>query len=221
MQEKKQRVQPKNTKSTPVNVWKWAFILLVTLIIGAFVYLVVSIRPVSINKPNLVPIETSAGDIELSTQMNKEDTQYLMNTYLNQAIGEDFENYQIALTNQLEIHGQIAVFGFDVPFSLYLDPFVQENGNIQLRGDKVELANFSLPVSGVMSLVASQVDFPEFIAMDSEDQVIFIQLNELTKDSPFAIEMTKIDLVADEIELNLRLSEESMLEQMQKDSSEQ
>lgn len=222
MQENNQRTQQKKTSQSSFNGWKWAFILLVTLIIGLFIYLAVSIQPVSINEPNVEPEPMPAATedtIELAAQMNKEDTEQLINTYLNTAIGEEFENYHLALTDQLEIHGTIDVFGFEVPFGLYLDPFVQENGNIQLRGESVELANFSLPVSAVMSLVATQVDFPEFIAMDSEDQVIFIQLNELTEELNFDIEMTKIALEADELELNLRVSEEAIREQIQRESS--
>lgn len=220
MQENNQPRRQQKENQTSINGWKWAFILLVTLIIGLFIYLAVLIQPVSINEPNREPIPAATeNDIELSAQMNKADTEQLINTYLNEAIGEDFKNYHLALTDQLEIHGYIDVFGLEVPFALYLAPFVQENGNIQLRGESVELANFSLPVSGVMSLVASQIEFPEFIALDSEDQVIFIQLNKLTEAFNFDIEMTKIDLEADELELNLRVSEEAMLEQIQLESS--
>lgn len=215
MQEDNQRTRQSHTKQSSVNKWKWAFIVLIALIIGLFIYLTVAIQQVTINDPNLEPISETDGEIELSAQMNKEDTEQLMNTYLNATVGEDFDQYQITLTDQLEIHGNIDVFGFSVPFSLYLDPFVQENGNIQLRGESVDLANFSLPVSAVMSLVASQVEFPAFIAMDSDEQVIFINLNELTEDFNVSIKMTKIDLEADELELNLSVDESTMTNQLQ------
>lgn len=215
MQENNQKRRQSNEKEKPINLWKWAFIGLVTLIVGLLIYLVVSIQPVTINEPNFEPVTVSDEAIELSAEMNKEDTEQVMNAYLNTILGEDFAGYEIALTNQLEIHGPLTVFGFEVPFALYFDPFVQENGNIQLRGEAVELANFSLPVSAVMSLVASQIDFPDFIALNSEKQVILINLNELTKEYTFDLEMTQIDLEEDVLELNLRIDESTMMNQLE------
>lgn len=215
MQENKQQTRQGNEKKQRANLWKWAFFGLLTLIVGFFIYLAVSIQPVVINGPNLEPVTVSNEAIELSTEMNKEDAEQVVNAYLNTTLGQEFSGYQIALTDQLEIHGPLTVFGFEVPFALYFEPFVQENGNIQLRGETVELANFSLPVSAVMSLLARQIDFPEFIAVNSEEQVIMLNLNELTKDYNFDLEMTKIDLEAGILELNLRMDESAMMNQLQ------
>lgn len=201
-----------------VNGWKWAFLILLVLIIGFFGYLAINLQSVSINEQNTTPLDPTDESIELSASMNTEDTERLVNTYLDAAVEED---YTVALTNQLEIHGNIAILGFDVPFSLYLDPYVTENGNIQLRGESVDLANFSLPVSGVMSLFANQMDIPDFVAIDSESQIIAINLNELTAELNFDIEMTQINLEEDVLELNLRVNEGTLADQIQFESNNQ
>lgn len=201
-----------------VNGWKWAFLILLVLIIGFFGYLAINLQSVSINEQNTTPLDPTDESIELSASMNTEDTEQLVNTYLDAAVEED---YTVALTNQLEIHGNIAILGFDVPFSLYLDPYVTENGNIQLRGESVDLANFSLPVSGVMSLFANQMDIPDFVAIDSESQIIAINLNELTAELNFDIEMTQINLEEDVLELNLRVNEGTLADQIQFESNNQ
>lgn len=201
-----------------VNGWKWAFLILLVLIIGFFCYLAINLQSVSINEQNTTPLDPTDESIELSASMNTEDTEQLVNTYLDAAVEED---YTVALTNQLEIHGNIAILGFDVPFSLYLDPYVTENGNIQLRGESVDLANFSLPVSGVMSLFANQMDIPDFVAIDSESQIIAINLNELTAELNFDIEMTQINLEEDVLELNLRVNKGTLADQIQFESNNQ
>lgn len=205
MNEQTRRSQNKN-EASGFNGWKWAFIGLVALILGAFIYLTMAVQPVDVNEANTEQILHNEEPVVLSTSVNKEDAELMINTYLNEAIGEDYEDYRVALTDHLEVHGNIEVFGFEVPFSLYFKPYILENGNLQLRGESVELANFSLPVSAVMSLFTRQVNLPDFIAVDSEQQLIVINLNEMTEELSFDITVDRINLEEDEIELNLYLN---------------
>lgn len=207
--ERRKRRQPHNKA---VNGWKWAFIGLVVLIISSLFLLFQVLQPVEVNESSRSSNENSQEMIELSTSLNKMDTQRLMNSYLSTVLGEEFESYSIVLSNQLEIHGDVEVFSAAVPFALLFDPYVMENGNIQLRSEGVEVAGFSLPVNLVMRLVGNQIDFPAFIAFDSEAQRIMIDLNELSKSFNFDIEMTQIDLIDDRIELKLHLDEKTLFE---------
>lgn len=218
MNEQSNRPELRGSNRKTVNVWKWAFFFLVFILISLSILFVTRIQPVRINQTTQERMISSEDTIELSTRMNKENTEQLMNTYLAHAAGEDYEGYHISLTDQLEIRGTVDFFGFQVPFSLYLEPYVMENGNIQLRGEGVEVADLSLPVSLVMRLIGNQVDFPNFIAFDSEAQIIAIHLDELTQDYNFDVEMTTINLADSVIELNLRVNEEAMIEQIQLDN---
>lgn len=219
MDDNKTRSYSRKNNRSPINGWKWAFIFLVALLLGFFIYLGINTRPAMVNEPNTMAFTTSEEEeIELLTRLDKKEMEQIINTYLEAEMGVDFENYTIALTEQLEVHGQIEILTFDVPFSLYLEPYVTENGNIQLRGEEVEVGNFSLPVSSVMSLMARQMSVPDFIAVDSEQQRITINLNELSAANEFGVEMTKIDLEADEIELKLHVNKRIITDQIQKES---
>lgn len=202
-------------KQQKVNGWKWAFILLVIFIGFLFLLFIWAIQPVEKSPSSQPTSELSGETIELTTSMEKEEVEQLINMYLTYSIGEEYADYRIVLTDQLEIHGILEFLGFDVPFALFLDPYVMENGNVQLRGKAVEVANFSLPVSLVMRLVENQVAFPAFIAFDSESQIIVIHLDQLTAEDNFAVEMTTIDLNDGLIELNIRFDEEVILEQLE------
>lgn len=220
MNDKQRRSTLRDNKQA-VNGWKWAFFILLAFVLGVIGYLFINIQPVSINEQHTTPLETSEESIELSARMNTQDTEQMINTYLRAAMEDDFENYRVALTNQLEIHGDISIVGLDVPFSLYLDPYVTDNGNIQLRGESVELANLSLPVSAVMSLLGNQLDIPDFIAIDSESQIIAIHLNELMTDYNFDIEMTQIDLDEGVLGLNLQVDEGTLQNQIQNNNTQE
>lgn len=199
--------------SQQVNIWKWAFITLSVLILSLVFFLIRILQPIEVSESNRNPSVISQDTIELSTSLNKNDTEKLLNTYLTYSIGEEFENYHIELSDALEINGKLNVFGTEVPFSLLFDPYVMENGNVQLRGKSVEVANSSLPVHLVMRLLGNQINFPDFIAFDSESQIIVLNLNELSMDLSFDLEMTQIDLINDVIEFNLQINEDVISEQ--------
>lgn len=206
-----------NTKNSRngLNLWKWAFISLVAFLVGLFVLFIKSIQPVRTNHvADPTPVNQEEVVI-LSTAVNKEDAEWLMNTYLNETIGEDFSAYDIRLTDQLELHGSIEFFSLEIPFALYFALYVLENGDLQLRGESVQLANISLPVSTVLSLFANQVEIPEFMDIDSQQQIILVHLSELTNEYTFDVSISKIDLADDIIEVNLYLDEQSIYENLQ------
>lgn len=210
-----ERKESRKSTNKQVNGWKWAFIALVALILSSIFFLLRALQPVEVSEPNRNQNLISQEAIELSTSMNKEDTERLINTYLTFQLGEDYENYDVVLSTQLEIHGGLEILGAEVPFTLFFDPYVMENGNVQLRGEGVEVANFSLPVNLVMRVVGNQIAFPEFIALDSEAQMIVINLNELSEDFNFDFEMTQINLIDNVIELNIRMDQTTIFDQIQ------
>lgn len=193
-----------NESSKPkINGWKWAFITLVLIIFGGLVYLFFLMRPLTTAQIETEEVAQRGEQVSLTTSLTKSDTEAIINEYLDETIGQDFEAYNIVLSNDLEIHGEMMIFNFDVPFKLFFSPYALENGNIQLRGESVELANFSLPVSGVMSLLARQLDFPEFIAVNSNTQIIEIDLEDIMQDYSFDLAVDQIDLEQDIIQFNL------------------
>lgn len=213
----KEMNRSQNTKNSRngLNLWKWAFISLVAFLVGLFVLFIKSIQLVRTNHvADPTPVNQEEVVI-LSTAVNKEDAEWLMNTYLNETIGEDFSAYDIRLTDQLELHGSIEFFSLEIPFALYFALYVLENGDLQLRGESVQLANISLPVSTVLSLFANQVEIPEFMDIDSQQQIILVHLSELTNEYTFDVSISKIDLADDIIEVNLYLDEQSIYENLQ------
>lgn len=197
-----------------VNGWKWAFITLVLILIGCIVYLGFLIRPMTTDQIETEEVVQTDDQVSLTASLSKGDTEVIINEYLDSAIGEEFEAYDVVLSDDLEIHGEMNIFNFDVPFTLFFSPYALENGNIQLRGEAVELANFSLPVSGVMSLLARQLDFPEFIAVDSNTQIIEIDLENLMQDYSFDLVVDQIDLEQDIIQFNLGFDKDILTNQI-------
>lgn len=221
-----QRNTNKSSQKETTNIWKWAFIALVIIIILFIIYVVIALQPVSQNNPNQMEQVTTntANDesIALSTSMQEEDAEQLINTFLQTTLDGEFQDFHAVLSNQLEFHGSITFIGLDIPFSLYLSPSVLPNGNIQFFGETVELAGLDLPVSTVMALLSNQVDFPDFIGINSEEQTLTIALDQLTTDYQFAIEMSQFNLEApdNQLALDIYIEEDLIVEYLEEYESQ-
>ena len=197
-----------------INGWKWAFIAIVLFIIGFIVYFFLLIQPFSSNRPEVNESSVEQEELNLTTSANKMDAEVIINSYLAGTMGEDFESYEIVLTDKLEIHGTISVLTVDVPYILSFAAYAMEDGNLQLRGENVELANISLPVSAVMSLFARQMTIPTFIEINSVNQMITIHLDELMQENAFGLSVKQVDLERDIIEFNLRFKKDLLTDQL-------
>lgn len=196
-----------------INPWKWAFITLVLILIGFIVYFVFLIQPYSINQQDINQSPVVPEELTLTTSLSKEDTEVIINEYLTATIGPDFEQYEIVLNNHLEVNGAIEIFTLQVPFVLAFTPYALEDGNLQLRGENVELANFSLPVGAVMNLFARQIDLPDFIEVDGNTEIITIHLDDLMAETDFQLTVNQLDLEENVIEFNLGFDKRLFTEQ--------
>lgn len=207
-----QRRAKNREKKSSVNWWKWAFLGLVLVLILFVVQLMGSFQSVSINEPNNNEVTHTDQEMVFTATANREDTEQFINTFLSTVLNEEENNLSVELKDQLLVHGQLEVFQLNVPFTISFDPYILENGNVQLRASAVELGSFSLPVGATMSLVADQFYVPDFIAIDSEEEMIVINLNEFNTEQNISVEMVRIDLPEDEIQMNLYIHEDEIID---------
>lgn len=198
-------MENENTKN--INWWKRAFITLIIIIFLFFMRLLFLIQPKSIHQEKSNIKDTYQEEVVLETSLHPKDAEKLMNQFLENN-NEETSNYTVELTTELLLHGDIDIFGLEVPFSLSFDPYVLEDGNVQLKAKKLNLSAISLPVDIALSLIVTSLEIPDFIAVDSKEQIIVILFDQL-KSTSFHVEFTKIDLENDLITLNLYMNDYS------------
>lgn len=191
-------------ESGKVNYWKWAFISLIALLVLGVILLLQAIRPINSveDSANKTPIDPK-GEIEIVSELSKEDVEFVLNSFLEVETKDSPASYQVKLDEELELASKIEWMGLTIPFSLTFEPYATEDGNLQLRAQSVEVASFSLPVSAIMAALGNQMDLPTFIQLDSESQMILVNFNQLHNFYPYGIELEKVDLENDEIQLKL------------------
>lgn len=204
-EQRSQKSKQSSSKKSSNNYWKWAFLILVGLLIGLLVWLFVQLQPVTIEEENTAPIETAEDDLIFEVSTTKEDVTRLTNEYLTQELDGQFEGFNFNLEDSAELSGEIEVFGFPIQFSLFMTPYVLENGNLQLRGESLNIGSLNLPISFAMAQISRQVDFPDWIAIDSENRFIIVNLNEFSLENGTQFSVDRINLQENDIRINIHL----------------
>ena len=191
-----------------MNGWKIAFLVLTAFVIGTGIFL--GTRIFAIREPNYsetAKVTNTKGQEVTTISMNKSQLNALIDYYLTDFQKDSSVKYQFALENEAMLSGETKVLNFPVHFYLYFDPYVMENGNIQLRAKSMSIGTLGLPIEEVMKLVKRNYDFPEWIEVTPKDKAITLRLDQFQLPTGLFVKAKKINLIDDEIQVGLYLPE--------------
>ncbi|MHC5229431.1 YpmS family protein [Enterococcus sp. LJL99] len=219
---KKQRSlkEPKVENKKNLNKWKVAFLILAGLVLGSLLFF--TIRVTQIREPNLTKTETIAekdGTPVLSVQSNKKQVNALIDFYL-----EDFQKgsdikYQFYLENEALLNGTFDVLGHPIQFYLYFEPYVMDNGNVQLKAKSLSLGTLGLPIKEVLKFVQRDYKLPKWVEVAPDEKTILLRLDQFQMQNGLFLRAEKINLVDDEISMNIYLPKETIKESQTTESS--
>lgn len=190
----------------------WAFLILLGIIISLSIWIIVRLQPISSENTG-----EQAGDVTViedslrfEVVTDKNQLNRVINLYLEEELDEQFAGYNVVIDEDVQLSGALKVFGFDVDFLLRMDPYVVDDGNLQLRATSIQLGSFDLSIGIAMNVLSQQLDLPQWIRVDSEQQMILVALNEFQLENDVQFAMQRIDLQEDDIRLNIILPEEAV-----------
>lgn len=192
-----------NEQKSKLNVWKWAFLVLLSIVLGTLFWFFTQMTPVIIGEPNL-ETQTSSDEVTFQVSTKKDDINQLVASYLkDEKIVKGPVNYQFKLEDQAQLGGTFQLFGKDVQFQLSLEPFVMENGNLQFKATGLSIGKLNLPITFALNQIESQLNIPDWVAIDSKQETLVFNLNEFTLDSGIHFSVDKIDLAENDIRINV------------------
>ena len=197
----------KNDKK--VNKWKWAFLLLLFIILLGFFAFLKLLEPRSIEKSK-EPVSSTAGEIEITSSLSKEDAEFVMNSYLDTQTEDENISYQIEIDEVIDLTSTIKIQSLELPIEMTFEPFATEEGNLQLHARSMEVASFSLPLGLVLTVLTNQIDLPEYVQVDSKEKIIFVDFNGLRNYYPYGIQLERVDLKTDDIQLKLFVNKDTL-----------
>lgn len=189
------------------NIWKLLFFALTGIIIGILLF--ISIRVASYREPQIIYGNTESQISEPAFKINLKKSQAndLINFFL-----EDFQKdteikYSFSLDNKALLTGTYKILGYDFMFYIYLDPYVLENGDLQLVVDSISIGTLSLPSSELLDYVGKYMQIPEWVEIDPENETIVLHLNEYSLANGMHFKVQEINLLSNVLTINVYLPE--------------
>lgn len=192
------------------NYWKWAFLILLGVVLGSSIFL--GSRIFANREPDFaeVPAITQRqGEPVLTINTNKEKVNQMISFFLSDYQKDQDIEYKFYLENEALLNGTFEVLGFPVNFYLYFDPYVMENGNVQLKARSLSIGTLSLPMKDVMNMIKRNYKLPDWIEINPNDLTIMLRLDQFRMQNGMYIQANKIDLVNNDIRFSLYLPKDT------------
>lgn len=212
--------EPKVENKKKVNKWKVAFLILAGLILGTLLFF--TIRITQDREPNLTKTETIAekdGTPVLSVQSNKKQVNALIDFYLEDFQANSDVKYKFYLENEALLNGTFDVLGHPIQFYLYFEPYVMDNGNIQLKAKSLSLGTLGLPIKEILKFVQRDYKLPKWVEVDPDEKTILLRLDQFQMQNGLFLKAEKINLVDDDISMTIYLPKETTQDTKTSESS--
>lgn len=190
------------------NPWKSAFLILVAILIG-FSLLIgyrISTPRMSYNDsiPKVATKETAIFDIN----MKKKQVNEVLNFFLDDLMKESGVDYSFNLENDALIDGTFNLLGHETHFYLYFDPYVLNDGNVQLKAKSLSVGSLNVPIPAMINYISSTTDLPDWVEIDADKQLINLHLDKFKMENGMSIKAKKINLIDDEISFSVYVSKD-------------
>lgn len=205
-QTNKNQTTSKSFSLKKINGWMVAFFVLLGVVVGSGIVVANRIlEPREVLTSNSAKLVERDGSPVVTIESTKQQVNELIAFYLQDYSEKSGLDYTFTLENQALLNGQFKVLGMPVNFYLYFDPYVMENGNVQLKAKSLSIGTLGVPIKEVMKLVKRSYKLPSWIEIKPSDGTVLIRLDQFRMQNGLFIKAEKIDLVDDKIKASLYL----------------
>ncbi|UJF14793.1 YpmS family protein [Jeotgalibaca sp. MA1X17-3] len=193
--------------------WKTAFFVLLLAIIVFFTAAYFSLFS-NVKNPNLTEFtstqEQSTSTFTAEVTLNAIDLQ----TLLQQSLLELTEGSvpEIEVGEKIHLLGSLEVLGLPITYNLQGEPFLLEDGNLQIKIEKIKLGNLSLPIQQSLQILKSQIDPALPIEINTDEEVIHFLLSDIQTETVQEIKLLDINKELQEYTFEITLPKESLLQ---------
>ena len=161
----------------PVNRWKWAFTVLLAVIVLATG--IVNYRVTAPAPTPAVTRKADIGDTSMTVELNRHQVNALAANYLNRFLRGQQVKYTFIVGQQYAtLAGDTKFLGAKIRFALNFIPERQKNGNVLLRAKGLSIGRLNLPVKIVMGYIAKNYNVPKWVKIDAKKKTILLDLNQ-------------------------------------------
>jgi uncharacterized protein YpmS len=187
------------------NKWKLAFLIL-SGIITALVLILFVMASMPVEREQEKPDQgnqLTGNYVAFDISTNRVDLNKVINHYLEEEGFTGPIDYQVFVTDEVELYGAFPLFGQHLQMLLTFEPQALENGDLVLKQKSVSLGTLSLPVSRVMKIIQSNYKLPEWVAIHPGEETVYVSLTEMELKSDIKVRANTFDLKRDDISFTL------------------
>ena len=156
------------------------------------------------NETKIPTIESTKKQVALQIKTNKQDLNRVINHYLDTELSSAYD-YQVLLTDQVELYGVIPIFNEELNVKLTFEPKSLDNGDLELQQKNMSIGNLRLPPSFVLKFIQNSFSFPEWIIIQPSKEKIYVSLNNFKLKSNFTVLVDEFNLEDDDIQFSLQI----------------
>ncbi|MCP9327851.1 YpmS family protein [Liquorilactobacillus satsumensis] len=191
------------------NYWKWAFGLLLALVLGSGLFLVHQATTTTTVQKQVTTQKLTGRFTTLNVRMNKEQLNGVVNHYLTQQQKGKKIKYFFNVGQSVALVGTTKILGQNVSFSLYTRPTVTAGGNIVLHAKSVAIGSLNVPPSFILNYVKNNYNLGKWMTINSRAKTIMLHLSEVSLKQGVRIRAQKIDLQKDDFRFRVDIPLES------------
>lgn len=186
------------------NKWKIGFFILLGVIAAAFLLVWILIAS-PVEETKLEPGTKGAGtdDVAFNVSTNKRDLNRVINHYLEEEAKNSRINYQVLLTDEVELYGTLPLFSQELELRLTFEPQALKNGDLILNQRSISVGRLNLPVSTVLKFVRDSYDLPDAVNIQPKEERVYVSMQRLKLKSDIKVRVNEFDLKKDNIKFTL------------------
>ena len=187
------------------NPWKWAFAILLGLVLGFIVFVWFQVTTPSSDQKQIATQTTQKQGqyANVNVVLNKEQLSAAVNYYLQQNQKKGAIKYRFVLDKSAILMGTTKILGKDVSFTLYATPQLDDSGNLELKTKSVAIGPLNAPPSFVLGYIKNNYDLGKWAKINASKATITLDLNQLTKKQGIKIQGEKFDLKQDDLQFKV------------------
>ena len=186
------------------NKWKIGFFILLGVMAAAILLIWILITsPVEETKVEPGPDGSGTDDVAFNVSTNKRDLNRVINHYLEEEVKNSQMDYQVLLTDEVELYGTLPLFSQELELKLTFEPQALKNGDLILNQRSISVGKLNLPVSTVLKFVRDSYDLPDAVNIQPKEERVYVSMQRLKLKSDIKVRVNEFDLKKDNIKFTL------------------
>jgi uncharacterized protein YpmS len=186
------------------NRWKIGFFILLGIIAAAILFLwILAVSPAEESKMEPAKESADSDDVAFQVSTNKRDLNRVINHYIEEEGENSKIDYQVLLTEEVELYGTLPLFSQELELRLTFEPQALKNGDLILNQREISVGKLRLPVSTVLKFVSDSYDLPEAVNIQPEEERVYVSMHRLKLKSDIKVRVNEFDLKKDNIKFTL------------------